>query len=163
MIEIPLSEIDWGMARRVGARRMLEGRGSLGWGHRTVDQEAIGVAGELAFGKYIGRSAEFVYGRGDNGDFRLGDSRVDVKTSQLKSYQRPERLHLLAHKVSKPSDIYVRVFIAPSREKAWLYGWTTREELVKAPTMVWENHELYAMPSEQLYGMDELKKLFIIP
>ncbi len=159
IIIVPLNESLWIKARAIGKRRNDSGKGSKGWGKRTTEQEAIGVIGELIACTYFGYKSDFVYGKSDVCDLMFNGKTVDVKTSLMKEGWRIIDLHLLAHKVSHPTELYIRVLISYDRRKGFICGWTTRKYLLdNAEDWKYNNHLLYRLPISELSDISLLKE-----
>ena len=155
---MPISKSEWKLATGVGRKRLRAGRESKGWKGRTVDQESIGVIGEIIACKFFNKTPKFVYGKGDDCDLSLWGKTADVKTSLMKESLVAENLHLLAHKVSHSTDLYIRVLITPEINEAILAGWTTREYMVQyAGEMEYNGHLLYKLDNDELFDLRELK------
>ena len=139
IIIVPLNESLWIKARAIGKRRNDSGKGSKGWGKRTTEQEAIG--------------------KSDVCDLMFNGKTVDVKTSLMKEGWRIIDLHLLAHKVSHPTELYIRVLISYDRRKGFICGWTTRKYLLdNAEDWKYNNHLLYRLPISELSDISLLKE-----
>jgi len=158
-IKLPILQEDWQLAREVGEKRLKFGKASKGWGNRTIEQESIGVIGEILVCKYFNKKTEFVFGKSDFCDLMIGNKRVDVKTSLMKPYWNIDKLHLLAHTVSVPKDIYIRVLVECDKKNALITGWIERENLEKF-AILWEynKHMLYKLPMEYLKDIELLKE-----
>ena len=120
IIVIPLNERLWIRARAIGKRRNDSGKGSKGWGGRTTEQEAIGVIGELVACNFFEYKSDFVYGKSDVCDLMINGKTVDVKSSLMKEGWKISKLHLLAHKISHPTELYIRVLISHDKHKAYI-------------------------------------------
>ncbi len=84
---------------------------------------------------------------------------VDVKTSLMKEGWKISDLHLLAHKVSHPTELYIRILISHDKRKAFICGWTTRKYLLdNAEDWEYNNHMLYRLPNSKLSDIILLKE-----
>lgn len=119
-----------------------------------LEEESIGAAGELAFGRLFNvRVDRNSRPKGDGGiDFEIPwYLKVDVKTARV-----PKYLFVKDTDIDKPIDIYVLAHYKPDGEIEFL-GWATRSQMKKQPTQQtkygFTNHYLRA---DQLRPMQEL-------
>jgi len=120
--EVTLNDMEWTMAKIIGAHRHCENRFGRGrynqhyWddkpGHDTVENccwlDSIGMGGELAFCKMVGKYPDFRIQRGSlpswNEDTWLNDCSVDIKS---RLYPGLTTLSIGDWKKNKPCDVYV--------------------------------------------------------
>lgn len=160
---------DWDLAKNLGKKRLdshlkLElNKKSKGWGNRSIDQESIGILGELLISRYFGCDPNFVYNKPDKYDLFLNGKTIDVKTSLMKENFGFKSSCLLAHKISSPKDIYIHVLISADRKYAYFTGWTTRKFLINnSEEIEYNNHILYKLKINKLFDLDFLKKNLLL-
>ena len=141
------------IARTAAATRTEIHAGHASCRPMSENHDAVGMAGELAFGKAVGLMPDFEPRiGGDNGiDFIL----PLVLTVDVKTFRRPGNL---IHEVGKPfADLFVLAGYRDEDGSAELIGWATGSDLRKAPTRDF-GHEVIShyIPAKDLRPMSQL-------
>lgn len=127
----------------------------------SEDNDLVGIAGELEFGRLVGQAPTFALkGRGDGGrDFWIAVLySVDVKT-----YRKPG--HILAKADGRAfCDLYVLAGYDDATRRATLLGWTTGKKLAAAPVKPWSNgandKPAHYIARGELRDMEEFEQKF---
>lgn len=125
-VRVEFTEAEWAVCESMAAMRV-----SPGWTPRfrnpNVDQienDLIGVAGELAVGKYLGLEVGVEYpGYANAPDFEIDGTTIEVKSTKY----RPPHLKLCSME-EFGSDVTIVVLVYTRSRFCLLWGWVTKGE-----------------------------------